>query len=91
MNTNFSSGDISLQDFLIIAITFQQNPSPGGVSLQDFLFIIAKKEASAAQRERLQQAFGIFDRSQNGFISADELKENMMTLGEVNLSDFARW
>ncbi|CAD7938150.1 unnamed protein product [Amoebophrya sp. A25] len=54
----------------------------GGVSLQGFLYIIAQREAGAGLRAGLLEAFARFDRDQNGFVDAEEIKEAMMVIGE---------
>ena len=59
----------------------------GGISLQDFLFIMAKREANTALREKLMACFRLFDRDENGFIDVDELKENLMTVGPKPYSE----
>ncbi|CAD7951810.1 unnamed protein product [Amoebophrya sp. A120] len=56
--------------------------SKGGVSLQGFLYIIAQREASTTLKTGLLDVFSKFDRDQNGFVDAEEIKEAMMTLGE---------
>mmetsp|Transcript_6754 Transcript_6754/g.16529 ORF Transcript_6754/g.16529 Transcript_6754/m.16529 type:complete len:154 (+) Transcript_6754:3574-4035(+) len=54
----------------------------GGVSLQGFLYIVAQREASTTLKQGLLEAFSKFDRDQNGYVDAEEIKEAMMVLGE---------
>ncbi|MBA0854311.1 hypothetical protein Goshw_029016 [Gossypium schwendimanii] len=47
----------------------------------DFVIIMARKMQENVVDE-LQEAFKVFDRDQDGFISADELRQVMMNMGE---------
>merc|ERR1712062_517852 len=54
------------------------------VSLGDFLGIMARREQDLAQRDKLMQAFSVFDCDGSGFISVDlqsEFRTRMMSLG----------
>eukprot|EP00397_Hematodinium_sp_SG-2012_P057894 GEMP01072785.1.p1 GENE.GEMP01072785.1~~GEMP01072785.1.p1 ORF type:complete len:150 (+),score=29.13 GEMP01072785.1:57-506(+) len=53
----------------------------GGINLQEFLEIMSKREIELELRERLLFAFSTFSRDDNGFISVDDLKQKMMTIG----------
>merc|ERR1719230_894976 len=52
-----------------------------GISLNDFLTIMAKREADTALHDKLMKAFAVFDRDGSGFVSVDELRTQMMALG----------
>ncbi|XP_039032560.1 calmodulin-2/4-like [Hibiscus syriacus] len=53
----------------------------GTIDFDDFLNIMARKMKENVIDE-LQEAFKVFDRDQDGFISANELRQVMMNLGE---------
>ena len=59
----------------------------GGVEVDDFLRVLGRhwKEPVDEQRE-LQDAFAMFDRNNDGFVNADEIKFVMTRLGHA-LSD----
>jgi len=46
------------------------------------LYIVAQREASTTLKQGLLEAFSKFDRDQNGYVDAEEIKEAMMVLGE---------
>ncbi|XP_004308824.1 PREDICTED: calmodulin-3-like [Fragaria vesca subsp. vesca] len=58
----------------------------GRVDLQEFLSLMARKMQDNLSERQLREAFKVFDKDQNGFISADELRHVMTSLGE-NLMD----
>ncbi|TYG93853.1 hypothetical protein ES288_A11G143900v1 [Gossypium darwinii] len=51
------------------------------IDFKDFLNIMASKMKENLMDE-LQEAFKVFDRDEDGFISANELRQVMMNLGE---------
>ncbi|XVF80856.1 hypothetical protein PTKIN_Ptkin15bG0109100 [Pterospermum kingtungense] len=53
----------------------------GTIDFEDFLNIMAGKMKENVGDE-LKEAFKVFDRDQDGFISANELRQVMMNLGE---------
>ncbi|KAL8153707.1 hypothetical protein V2J09_011467 [Rumex salicifolius] len=55
----------------------------GAVEFQElFKIMAAKLQESADTEEELKEAFKVFDKDQNGFISPTELRQVMMNLGE---------
>jgi len=54
----------------------------GGISLSDFLVVMKNREQDSELRTRLLKIFQIFDRDGNGYISVDELKTQMMSVGK---------
>ncbi|KAH7666126.1 calcium-binding protein CML protein [Dioscorea alata] len=65
---------------------FESNEN-GTIEFGEFLNLIAHKmKATNDFEEELKEAFNVFDKDQNGYISPTELKNVMMSLGE-KLSD----
>ncbi|WVZ68468.1 hypothetical protein U9M48_017403 [Paspalum notatum var. saurae] len=56
------------------------------IDLQEFLGLMARKMKDTESEEELREAFRVFDKDQNGAISAAELRHVMTNLGE-KLSD----
>ncbi|XP_048609122.1 calmodulin-1-like [Brassica napus] len=54
----------------------------GTIDFSDFLNLMAKKMKDTDSKEELKEAFRVFDKDQNGFISAAELCHVMTNLGE---------
>ncbi|KAG8078248.1 hypothetical protein GUJ93_ZPchr0007g3346 [Zizania palustris] len=52
------------------------------VDFQEFLGLMARKMKDTDSEEELREAFRVFDKNQDGFISADELGKVMANLGE---------
>ncbi|MBA0736411.1 hypothetical protein Gogos_009967 [Gossypium gossypioides] len=53
----------------------------GKIDFEDFVNIMARKMQENVVDE-LKEAFKVFDRDQDGFISANELRQVMMNMGE---------
>lgn len=53
----------------------------GTIDFNEFLDMMAKKFQSADSEEEIRQAFQVFDKDGNGYISAKELKQVMESLG----------
>ena len=53
----------------------------GEIDFDEFLSMM--KEMSGDSEKELLQAFQVFDKNKDGFISADELRQVMATLGET--------
>ena len=58
----------------------------GTIYLSDFLTMMARKMKDTDSEEEILEAFKVFDKDGNGFISAAELRHIMTNLGE-KLSD----
>lgn len=58
----------------------------GVIDFEEFLEMIVKEMNKTDTEEEMREAFKIFDRSGNGFITAKELKHGMVFMGE-RLSD----
>lgn len=54
----------------------------GTVDFQEFIDLMSKKFIETDFKKDIKQAFQIFDKDGNGFISAQELRHVMMNLGE---------
>ncbi|GIX65706.1 calmodulin, putative [Babesia caballi] len=54
----------------------------GAIDFPEFLILMARKMKEGDTEEELVQAFKVFDRDGNGFISAQELRHVMTNLGE---------
>lgn len=54
----------------------------GTIDEQEFLGLMARKMRDAESEEELREAFRVFDKDQNGVISAAELRHVMTNLGE---------
>ncbi|KAK6633811.1 hypothetical protein RUM43_001402 [Polyplax serrata] len=54
----------------------------GLIDFSSFVLIMAKKVKDVDNEEELREAFRIFDKEGNGFITAAELRHIMMNLGE---------
>ncbi|KAL6281743.1 hypothetical protein ACE6H2_018624 [Prunus campanulata] len=54
----------------------------GTIDFSEFLNLMARKMKDTDSEEELKEAFKVFDKDQNGFISAAELRHVMANLGE---------
>merc|ERR1711862_1027012 len=54
----------------------------GTIDFPEFLTMMARKVKEVEGDEELRQAFMVFDKDGNGFITANELRHVMMNLGE---------
>lgn len=58
----------------------------GTIEFNEFLRMMAKRQSEVDEQKDITDAFKVFDRNGDGFISASELRHVMTTLGE-QLSD----
>lgn len=57
-------------------------PESGTIDFDEFLQMMARKMRDTDTTEELKEAFKVFDKDGNGFISASELRHVMKSLGE---------
>lgn len=75
--------------FLLIApppicdlISNNTNTGNGTIDFPEFLTMMARKMKDTDSEEEIREAFRVFDKDGNGFISAAELRHVMTNLGE---------
>ncbi|KAI8508559.1 PREDICTED: calmodulin-alpha-like isoform X1 [Branchiostoma belcheri] len=54
----------------------------GTIDFPEFLMVMAKKQRDADNEKEIREAFRVFDKDGNGFITASELRVVMANLGE---------
>ncbi|KAL5988720.1 hypothetical protein ACLOJK_026821 [Asimina triloba] len=54
----------------------------GTVEFEEFLYLMGRELKESDAMEELREAFKVFDKDQNGYISANELRLVMINLGE---------
>jgi len=68
---------------LIILLLFLWSfPGNGTIDFPEFLTMMARKMKDTDSEEEIREAFRVFDKDGNGFISAAELRHVMTNLGE---------
>ncbi|KAF5185989.1 calmodulin-like [Thalictrum thalictroides] len=91
-------GCITLQELETVIRSLDQHPTEedvlkqmisevdvnrnGTIEFGEFLSLMARKMKEVDAEEELTEAFRVFDKDQNGFISAIELRHVMLNLGE---------
>jgi len=55
----------------------------GEVSFPEFVELMQKQQAQSTPEEEMRAAFSVFDRNNSGSISASELRDVMLSLGET--------
>jgi calmodulin len=71
--------EIELQDM----INEVDEDGNGTLDFEEFLQMMAKKVKGTDGEEELREAFRVFDKDANGFISAAELRHVMTNLGNL--------
>ena len=66
----------------LMACSYFNATGNGTIDFPEFLTMMAKKMKDADSEEELREAFKVFDKDGNGFISAAELRHVMTNLGE---------
>ncbi|XP_022244772.1 calmodulin-A-like isoform X2 [Limulus polyphemus] len=54
----------------------------GTIEFHEFLFMMSKKIKDSSREEALREAFAVFDRNSDGYISSSDLRHAMINLGE---------
>ncbi|KAK8924189.1 hypothetical protein KSP39_PZI019645 [Platanthera zijinensis] len=90
-------GCITLEELATVIQSLGQNPikeelqdminevdinGNGTIEFGEFLSLMARKIKETDAEEELKEAFKVFDKDQNGYISAAELRNVMINLGE---------
>ncbi|KAF5206380.1 Calmodulin-related protein [Thalictrum thalictroides] len=90
-------GCITIDELATVIRSLDQNPTEeelldminevdvdgnGTIEFEEFLNLMAKKMKETDADEELKEAFKVFDKDQNGYISATELRHVMINLGE---------
>ncbi|CAF0800435.1 unnamed protein product, partial [Brachionus calyciflorus] len=74
--------ETELQDMINEIDEDANNTGNGNIDFEEFLIMMAKKMKDNDGEEELREAFRVFDKDGNGFISAAELRHVMTNLGE---------
>ncbi|VDI29092.1 calmodulin, partial [Mytilus galloprovincialis] len=77
--TDFTFYYLSQVSFLFFSFFSQGN---GTIDFPEFLTMMARKMKDSDSEEEIREAFRVFDKDGNGFISAAELRHVMTNLGE---------
>ena len=95
-----NSGSITTKELGTVMRNLGQNPSEeelkqmirevdlngnGTIDFKEFMCLMVKKMKDNNVDDELQEAFKVFDRNQNGYITSHELRHTMANLGD-NLS-----
>ncbi|GKU85864.1 hypothetical protein SLE2022_250070 [Rubroshorea leprosula] len=98
---NDADGCITVEELATVIRSLDQNPTEkelqdmiteadtdgnGTIEFVEFLNLMAKKMKETDAEEELKEVFQVFDKDQDGYISANELRQVMINLGE-KLSD----
>jgi len=59
----------------------------GTIDIDEFIQMMGRKHQVPDTEEEIKEAFKVFDRNQNGFVSPDELREVMADLKETLTED----
>ncbi|KAL7081155.1 hypothetical protein ACP275_14G021600 [Erythranthe tilingii] len=90
-------GCITIEELATVIRSLDQNPTEeelremmnevdsdrnGTIEFAEFLNLMSRKMKEIDADEELKEAFKVFDKDQNGYISANELRQVLMNLGE---------
>ncbi|XP_035427743.1 calmodulin-like, partial [Cygnus atratus] len=74
--------EAELQDMINEGWTADASPGNGTIDFPEFLTMMARKMKDTDSEEEIREAFRVFDKDGNGYISAAELRHVMTNLGE---------
>lgn len=93
-----NDGSITTKELGVVMKSLGQNPTDaeltdmineidvdgnGSVDFEEFLQMMVKKTSNTNPQDELKDAFKVFDKNGDGFISSEELKSVMEHLGET--------
>lgn len=68
--------------YSLLTLCIYRFPGNGTIDFPEFLTMMARKMKDTDSEEEIREAFRVFDKDGNGFISAAELRHVMTNLGE---------
>ena len=68
--------------FNLVSVLVYLDTGNGTIDFPEFLTMMARKMKDTDSEEEIREAFRVFDKDGNGFISAAELRHVMTNLGE---------
>ena len=78
---------MSIQPHIILRPMLLNSPGNGTIDFPEFMTMMSRKMQDTDSEEEIREAFRVFDKDGNGFISAAELRHVMTNLGEKLTDD----